>query len=67
VCRDVRFVERFPTVLPVMTLREHAERLGQFHLLQRANRLSVMPVSDPQWEYITGLAYDLVPGGSAGG
>ncbi|MGZ4722751.1 MAG: EVE domain-containing protein [Ilumatobacteraceae bacterium] len=67
VCRDVRFVERFPTVLPVMTLREHAERLGQFHLLQRANRLSVMPVSDAQWQYITGLAYDLVPGGSAGG
>ena len=55
VCRDVRFVQRFPVVLPLVTLREHAARLGQFHLLQRANRLSVMPVSDAQWEYIVNL------------
>jgi predicted RNA-binding protein with PUA-like domain len=56
VCRDVRFVERFPTVLPLVTLRQHADRLGPFHLLQKANRLSVMPVSDAQWEYIVDLA-----------
>jgi predicted RNA-binding protein with PUA-like domain len=52
----VRFVERFDEVLPLTTLRQHAEQLGPFHLLQRANRLSVMPVSDAQWEYIVALA-----------
>jgi predicted RNA-binding protein with PUA-like domain len=56
VCRDVRFVERFPAVLPLTMLRQHADRLGPFHLLQKANRLSVMPVSDAQWEYIVNLA-----------
>jgi predicted RNA-binding protein with PUA-like domain len=56
VCRDVRFVERFREVLPLTTLRQHADQLGSFHLLQRANRLSVMPVSDAQWDYIVELA-----------
>jgi len=55
--RDVRFVERFGEVLALSTLREHADQLGPFHLLQRANRLSVMPVSDLQWEYILRLAH----------
>ncbi len=55
VARDVRFVERFPAVLPLVALRQHAERLGPFHLLQKANRLSVMPVSDVQWDYIVDL------------
>jgi predicted RNA-binding protein with PUA-like domain len=56
VCRDVRFVERFDEVLPLTALRQHAEALGPFHLLQRANRLSVMPVSDAQWDFIVALA-----------
>jgi predicted RNA-binding protein with PUA-like domain len=54
--RDVRFVERFADVLSLRELRDHAEELGPFHLLQRANRLSVMPVSDEQWELILSLA-----------
>ena len=53
--RDVRFVERFPSVLPLQELRAHTEALGPFHLLQRANRLSVMPVSDTQWDFIVEL------------
>ena len=56
VSRDVRFVERFATVLSLASLREHADQLGPFHLLQRANRLSVMPVSEAQWGYIVNLA-----------
>lgn len=55
-CRDIRFVERFSELLPLSTLRQHTAQLGSFHLLQRGNRLSVMPVSDEQWEYILGLA-----------
>jgi predicted RNA-binding protein with PUA-like domain len=56
VCRDVRFVERFPEVLALSELRLHADEFGHFHLLQKANRLSVMPVSDPQWELVLRLA-----------
>jgi predicted RNA-binding protein with PUA-like domain len=55
VSRDVRFVERFPEVLPLVRLREYTEELGHFHLLQKANRLSVMPVSDAQWAIVTAL------------
>jgi predicted RNA-binding protein with PUA-like domain len=55
-CRDIRYVERFAELLPLTTIRQHTAQLGRFHLLQRGNRLSVMPVSDAQWEYILGLA-----------
>ncbi len=61
VCRDVRFVERFP-LIPLTELRQHADRLGPFHLLQKANRLSVMPVSDAQWQYIVDLAHTMPEG-----
>lgn len=57
VSRDVRFVERFAEVLSLQELRPHAEALGHFHLLQKANRLSVMPVSDTQFAYILKLAH----------
>lgn len=54
--RDVRFVERFPEVLSLQELRAHTDALGHFHLLQKANRLSVMPVNEQQWDYIVRLA-----------
>ena len=56
ISRDVRFVERFPQVLSLQALRAHTESLGHFHLLQKANRLSVMPVGADQWTYILALA-----------
>ena len=56
VSRDVRFVLRFPEILSLQMLRTHTEALGHFHLLQRANRLSVMPVGTEQWKYIVALA-----------
>ena len=55
ISRDVRFVERFPAILSLQELRAHTETLGHFHLLQKANRLSVMPVSADQWTYIVAL------------
>lgn len=56
VSRDVRFVEAFATVLALRTLRLHAGELGEFALLRKANRLSVMPVTGEQWLLITRLA-----------
>lgn len=52
---DVEFVEMFPEVLPLSRLRAHSEALEGLALLQRASRLSVMPVSQSQWDYILGL------------
>ena len=59
--RDVRFVERFADMLSLQKLRTHTEALGHFHLLQKANRLSVMPVSEFQWNYIVELGRALEP------
>ena len=59
VSRDVRFVERFSEVLALGAIREHTETLGHFHLLQKANRLSVMPVNEFQWTFITELGRSL--------
>lgn len=63
VSRDVRFVRRFEPILRLSDLRSHAEALGHFHLLQKANRLSVMPVSEAQWAYILALADQLATEG----
>lgn len=52
---DVEFVEMFPEVLSLSRLRAHSEALEGLALLQRASRLSVMPVSESQWNYILGL------------
>jgi predicted RNA-binding protein with PUA-like domain len=57
--RDVRFVRRFADVLSLQELRAHTEELGHFHLLQKANRLSVMPVSEQQWAYICALVSEV--------
>jgi predicted RNA-binding protein with PUA-like domain len=56
ISRDVRYVERFRSVLPLAAMREHTDAFGHFHLLQKANRLSVMPVNDDQWELVLRLA-----------
>ncbi|XID75220.1 EVE domain-containing protein [Alkanindiges sp. WGS2144] len=48
---DVRFDEKWPAILPLSTLREIAE-LENLALLQRGSRLSVMPVTEQQWQAI---------------
>ncbi|MFA5684311.1 MAG: EVE domain-containing protein [Lysobacteraceae bacterium] len=53
---DVGFVRRFKRLLTLDELRGHAGRLGDFALLRRGNRLSVLPVSAAQWKYILSLA-----------
>jgi len=48
---DVRFVEKFPNIIPLETLKQHPELQGM-QLLQKGNRLSVLPVRKEDWEYI---------------
>lgn len=54
-CVDVRFVHRFPALIPLERLR-HSVELEAMPLLRRGNRLSVMPVSKAHWDFILGLA-----------
>jgi predicted RNA-binding protein with PUA-like domain len=48
---DVRFRRRLRRPIPLEELRRHRALAGM-QLLKRGNRLSVMPVSKAQWEYI---------------
>lgn len=52
---DIAFERKLPRTLSLAELREHAEALGDFPLLARGNRLSVMPVTDAQWKTILAL------------
>ncbi|OTP74353.1 EVE domain-containing protein [Caballeronia sordidicola] len=48
---DVHFVRKTP-LIPLSTLREHAE-LADMQVLARGNRLSITPVTEAQWRFIT--------------
>jgi predicted RNA-binding protein with PUA-like domain len=51
---DVRFVRKLDRPVTLAELRQRADRLGDLALVRRGNRLSVMPVSDEQWQEILG-------------
>ena len=53
---DVGFVKKFRRTVSLAELREQARSLGDFPLIRTGNRLSVMPVTPAQFEFITGLA-----------
>ena len=52
--RDVAFVEAFPAVIPLTSLKACPD-LNELALVQRGSRLSVMPVSDEKWRRIIEL------------
>ena len=52
---DVKFVRKFSDVLSLGELKQH-KQLQDMRLLQKGNRLSVMPVSKKEWDYIVKLA-----------
>jgi predicted RNA-binding protein with PUA-like domain len=51
---DVKFKRKLKRVIPLSELKDRRE-LDGFALLARGNRLSVLPVSKPQWDFILGL------------
>jgi predicted RNA-binding protein with PUA-like domain len=54
---DIRLTQRWPAVLPLATLREHAAgRLQGMLLLRRGNRLSITPVDPAHWKFILSLS-----------
>lgn len=51
---DIRLVRKLRRTITLTELKRHPELEG-LSLLRRGNRLSVMPVSAEQWEFILGL------------
>jgi predicted RNA-binding protein with PUA-like domain len=52
---DVAFVRKLGRVIALEELKAIADRLDGFALLQRGNRLSVLPVTAAQWNTILSL------------
>jgi predicted RNA-binding protein with PUA-like domain len=53
---DVKLVRKFRRIITLDELRQHAaKKLKDFVLLRRGNRLSVMPVTEKDWEFILTL------------
>jgi predicted RNA-binding protein with PUA-like domain len=52
---DVGFMRKFKRVVSLDELRSQAEALGDFALLRRGNRLSVLPVTAAQYKHILTL------------
>ena len=52
---DVRLVRRLRRAISLAELKRHSAVLGDFALLRRGNRLSVLPVSAAQWTSILAL------------
>ena len=51
---DVKFKRKMKCIIPIGELKEH-KPLQKMKVLQRGSRLSVMPVSQREWEYILKL------------
>ena len=52
---DVRYKRKTKRLISLSEIKEHAEDLEGFALIRRGNRLSVMPVSKPHWDFILSL------------
>lgn len=52
---DVAFVRQLAQPIALPTIREYASKLGNFALLARGNRLSVLPLSAAQWKILLSL------------
>ena len=51
---NVRFVRELPRVVTLQELKQHKQLRGM-RLLQRGNRLSIMPVTAKEWDFIVKL------------
>lgn len=49
---DVQFVRKFDRIISLAELKDNAEKLPDFRLLARGNRLSIMPVEKRHWNSV---------------
>lgn len=52
---EVAFKRKLRRTISLQELQQHARQLGDFALIRRGNRLSVLPVSKLQWDFILTL------------
>lgn len=52
---DVKYKKQFRNTITLQELKQH-KALADMKLLQKGNRLSIMPVTKKQWDYIIKLA-----------
>ena len=52
---DIKFVRKLKSTITLAELKGHADVLGDMALLKKGNRLSIMPVSEKEWEFILSL------------
>jgi len=52
---DIRLLDKLDESITLRQIKEHAVELGDFPLIRRGNRLSVMPVQSVQWDCIMSL------------
>ena len=52
---DVKLERKLKRIITLEELRQRASKLADFALLRRGNRLSVMPVSKKDWDFILSL------------
>ena len=50
---DVKFVEKFPTMLPLSEIKTISE-ITELPLVKKGGRLSVMPVTENEWHILMG-------------
>lgn len=48
---DIRFLSKFPQIIPLETLKQY-QALHNMPLLRRGNRLSITPVTPQEWTFI---------------
>ncbi len=53
---DIAFERKLERPISLAELRAHAAQLGDFPLLARGNRLSILPVTASQWHTILSLS-----------
>lgn len=52
---DVKFVRWLKRPISLHEIKAHADKLGDFRLIARGNRLSIMPVDKAHWDVVVGL------------
>ena len=52
---DVKYRRKTKRLISLAEIKEHSDRLDGFALIRRGNRLSIMPVSQDQWDFILAL------------
>lgn len=52
---NVQFIAKFKRIISLAELKTYTNELKDFKLLQKGNRLSIIPVSLEQWQFIHNL------------